>query len=238
MVCVSGTYGAEESSADDEVVGGGSDGEALGGGGSQPGGAGATDSLGDLLNVYRTLPARVLGWLMVAVIATVGFVIVRSEYLLGRDVLGPLAGMLLVLTLIWVFLLRPAVELRSASVTSRNILRDTVVPFSRLASVDYQWSLEVTDTAGRTWSSWAVPKQREFSARRAFDDFGETTRAKSRPGTTAQVVAGDVERAYQRWLLSGGTVVANSGAHTSWALQAIVPIVAAVAFLTIALVLG
>ncbi|MGB3684703.1 MAG: hypothetical protein WA991_02630 [Ornithinimicrobium sp.] len=236
---MSGVNGAQDSGADDEAVGGdGSHRDAVGEGGPQPSVAGSPDSLGDLLDVYRTLPARILGWVMVAVIATVGFVIVRSEYLLGRNVLVPLAGMLLVIALIWVFLLRPAVELRSASVTSRNILRDTVVPFSRLASVDFQWSLEVTDTAGRTWSSWAVPKQREFSARRAFDDFGETTRAKSRPGTTAQVVAGDVERAYQRWLFNGGSLSPNASAHTAWALQAIVPLVGAVAFLAIALALG
>lgn len=193
---------------------------------------------GKMVGVYRTLPARVLGWSMMAVVGAVGFVIIRSEYLLGRSVLVPLAATLFVIAIIWILLLRPVVELRSESVVSRNILRDTVIPFGALAEVSYQWSLEVTDTAGRTWSSWAVPKQREFSARRSFDDFGETTRRKSRPGTTAQVVANDVEREHQRWLLDGGALSPGAKAHTFWAPLAIYPLLAATAFLALAVLLG
>lgn len=210
-----------------------------GAGDDEPGGAAdPRPEGGEILEVYRTLPARILGWSMVVVVGIVGVVIVRSEYLLGADILVPSAGILCVIALVWVLLLRPAVELRSASVVSRNILRDTVVPFARLGEVTYQWSLELTDTSGRTWSSWAVPKQREFSARRSFDDFGETTRRKSRPGTTAQSVAGDVEREHQRWLLAGGTLLPDAPAHTSWAPQAVAPLLSALTFLLLAIALS
>ncbi len=158
---------------------------------------------------------------------------------MGRGVLFPLAAVCFVVAVIWVFLLRPAVELRSESVTQRNILKDITVPFTRLSDISYQWSLELTDTAGRKHSSWAVPKQREFSARRAFDNFGETTaRRKSRPGTTAQVVAGDVQREYQRWLLDGGKLADDAPAHERWALAAVFPLILSSAFLVLAIVIG
>ncbi|MGB5953347.1 MAG: hypothetical protein WBG57_12650 [Ornithinimicrobium sp.] len=233
-VSVDGMRGASASGADDDPAGGFPGKRRTG----KAGDSAVRQGAGEVVQVYRTLPARMLGWFMVAVIGTVGVVIVRTEYQLGGDVLVPSASLLLVITLVWIFLLRPSVELRSESVTSRNILRDTVVPFERLAEVSYQWSLELTDTAGRTWSSWAVPKQREFSMRRASDDFGETTRHPSRPGTTAQVVAGDVERERKRWLLAGGTAATTEGAHAFWAPQAVIPLLTSLALLLLALLVG
>ncbi|MGB3828255.1 MAG: hypothetical protein WA962_05710 [Ornithinimicrobium sp.] len=192
---------------------------------------------GELIRVYRTLPAKLLGWAIIAAVLAVGFIVVRGEVALGRDVFLPSASLSFIVVLIWIFLLRPSVELRSESVTQRNILKDTVVPFTRLSDVSYQWSLELTDTAGRTHSSWAVPKQREFSARRAFDNFGETTaRRKSRPGTTAQVVAGDVQREYQRWLLDGGRLAVQAPARPHWALSAVLPLLVTTVLLVLAIV--
>lgn len=203
---------------------------------SNPGRHGRVAS-GDLIGIYRTLPARVLGWGLMVALSLVGFTVIRSELALGRDVFFPLASLGFVLVVIWVFLVRPMVELRSESVTQRNILRDTIVPFARLNDVGYQWSLELTDTAGRTHSSWAVPKQREFSARRAFDKFGETTaRRKSRPGTTAQVVAGDVQREYQRWKFDGGQREEEAPAYQFWAMGAWIPLVVATVLLVVAII--
>ncbi|MGB3257121.1 MAG: hypothetical protein WBA72_03950 [Ornithinimicrobium sp.] len=190
--------------------------------GADPGG---TPEEGDLVAVYRTLPSRVLGWSMTAAVGVVGYTVVSSELSLGRGVLFPISAVCFVVVLIWILLLRPSVELRSESVTQRNILKDTTVPFSRLSDITYAWSLELTDTAGRRHSSWAVPKQREFSARRAFDNFGETTaRRQGRPGTTAQTVAGDVQREYQRWLLDGGALTAEATVQPRWALAAVLPL--------------
>ncbi|HKJ12640.1 MAG TPA: hypothetical protein VJ976_09690 [Ornithinimicrobium sp.] len=206
---------------------------------STPGGAAQAagdDAQTALLGVYRTLPARLLGWTVVSTASLVGFVVVRGELSLGRNVLFPVAVVLFVIALVWVLLLRPRVELRADSVTQRNILRDVVVPFERLAAVGSRWALELTDTTGRTYSSWAVPKQREFSARRAFDDFAETTsRARARPGTTAQVVAGDTERAFQRWQMGGGAPQPQARADLQWAPAAVVPLAASTALLALAI---
>jgi len=193
---------------------------------------------GELLGVYRTLPARLLGWAMVATASVVGFVVIRGELSLGRNVLFPVAALLFVVAIVWVLLLRPRVELRTESVTERNIVRDVVVPFERLAVVGSRWALELTDTSGRTHSSWAVPKQREFSARRAFDGFAETTsRRTARPGTTAQVVAGDTERAFQRWQMDGGAPQPDAPADLRWAPAAILPVAGSTALLALAVLL-
>ncbi len=176
---------------------------------------------------------------MTAAVVVVGFTVISSELSLGRGVLFPFSASCFVVVMIWLFLLRPAVELRSASVTQRNILKDTTLPFTRLSDITYQWSLELTDTAGRRHSSWAVPKQREFSARRAFDNFGETTaRRKSRPGTTAQVVAGDVQREYQRWLLDGGVLTDDASAHERWALTAVLPLAVSAGLLALSIIVS
>ena len=205
---------------------------------SEPGPDAGDGGPGELLGVYRTLPARLLGWAMVVTASLVGFVVIRGELSLGRDVFFPVAVLMFVVALVWVLLLRPRVELRTASVTQRNILRDVVVPFERLSAVGSRWALELTDTTGRTYSSWAVPKQREFSARRAFDDFAETTaRRRSRPGTTAQVVAGETERALHRWRVRGGGLRDDAPADLSWAPAAVLPLLGATLLLALAILL-
>ncbi|MCE0486430.1 hypothetical protein [Ornithinimicrobium sediminis] len=188
--------------------------------------------------VYRTLPARIIGWGMALGVIGIGFVVVRTEAQLGRPVLPPVAIALTILAVVWVVLLRPHVELRRDGVTHRNLLTDTDVPFSRLQEVGHQWALELTDTAGRRHSAWAVPKQREFSARRRFDDFAETTsRRRGRPGTTAIVVADDVQREWQRWRLEGGVVEPDAPARRQWAWSALGPLGGAAVLLLLALLL-
>ena len=224
-------------------------------GGGDSGGEGNVEG-GTLLAIYRTVPARVIGWGMIFAVGAVGVIVIRGELALGRDVFFPVASLLFVMVIAWIFLLRPNVELRSESVTQRNILRDTVVPFSRLQDVTYQWSLELIDTGGRKHSSWAIPKQREFSMRRNVDSFAETTaRKKAKPGLTAQAVAGDVLREHQRWLLNGGKreagttapSVAHPGSEASadagraagerprWAISAVAPLGISILALAIAI---
>ncbi len=191
-----------------------------------------------MLGVYRTLPARIVGWLMVGGAMLFGFTVIRTEAQLGRSVLLPMAVVLVVVSVVWAVLLRPHVELRADGVTNRNVVTDTHVPFSRLAEVGHQWALELIDTSGHRHSSWAVPKQREFSARRRFDDFAETTsRRRGRPGTTAMVVADDVQRAWQRWKLGGGHVEPDMPAARRWAWSSVLPLVLSLALLTVAVLL-
>lgn len=216
---------ASQSPADSN--GGGAD-------GAKPIGGGA------LIAIYRTLPARIIGWAMVVAVGAVGYIVIRGELALGRDVFFPVASLCFVMVIAWIFLLRPSVELRSESVTQRNILRDVTVGFPRLQEVTHQWALEIVDADGRKHSSWAIPKQREFSMRRGFDDFAETTaRKRAKPGTTAQSVAGDVLREHQRWLLDGGKLApaggASSGERPRWAVSAVAPLGLSIVALAVAI---
>lgn len=196
------------------------------------------DRSAPMLGVYRTLPSRIVGWVMVGGAVVFGFTVLNAEASLDRSALFPVAVVLTVVSVVWAVLLRPHVELRADGVTHRNIVTDTEVPFSRLAEVGHQWALELTDTSGQRHSSWAVPKQREFSARRRFDDFGETTsRRRGRPGTTAMVVADDVQRAWQRWKHAGGTVEADQPATRQWAWSAVIPLLVSLALLAVAILL-
>lgn len=191
-----------------------------------------------MLGVYRTLPSRIVGWAMVGGALVFGFTLVRAEDQLGRSVLLPVAVVLTLVSVVWAVLLRPRVELRADGVTHHNVVTDTEVPFSRLTEVGHQWALELTDTSGRRHSSWAVPKQREFSARRRFDEFGETTsRRRARPGTTAIVVADDVQRAWQRWKHDGGQVEPDTAATRQWAWSCLVPLLVSLALLALAVLL-
>lgn len=192
-----------------------------------------------LVAVYRTLPARLVGWSIAGAVVLGGFLTVRAEAELGRSVLVPLAVSVALLVLVWVVLLRPLVELHTDRVVLRNLVRDVEVPFDRLGDVGHQWALELIDTSGRTHSSWAVPKQREYSARRMSDDFAETTaRKRARPGTTAMVVADDVQRAWQKWRHTGGVAEPDATAHQRWAWSALAPLGAALVALALALALG
>lgn len=192
-----------------------------------------------LIAVYRTLPARLVGWSIAGATLVGGFLTVRAEAAIGGSVLVPLAVSVAIIAVAWVLLLRPLVELHGDRVVQRNLLRDVEVPFGRLAEVRHDWALELVDTAGRTHSSWAVPKQREFSARRASDDFAETTaRRRARPGTTAIVVADDVQRAWQRWRLAGGVAEDGAPAHHRWAWSALLPLATSLVCLVLALLLS
>ncbi|MGI8949124.1 MAG: hypothetical protein ACR2FV_14365 [Ornithinimicrobium sp.] len=193
---------------------------------------------GAMLGIYRTLPSRIVGWAMVGGAMVFGFAVIRTEVQLGRSVLLPVAVVLSLVSVVWAVLLRPHVELRADGVTNHNVLTDAEVPFSRLAEVGHQWALELVDTSGRRHSSWAVPKQREFSARRRSDDFAETTsRRRGRPGTTAMVVADDVERAWQRWKHSGGRVETDTPVTRQWAWASVVPLLGSLALLAVAVLL-
>ncbi|MGC5584198.1 hypothetical protein [Ornithinimicrobium sp. W1665] len=169
-------------------------------------GPGAGRLQGPLVRVYRTLPARLMGWALVAgagVLAVLTLVDVVSGHRTG--LLPPTALVVGVAALGWVLFLRPSVRLHEDGVVLGNVLTDTVVPFAAVEEVTHQWSLELHDLQGRRHGSWAVPVKRERVRRRSVDDFAETTvRGRGDAGTTAQGVADEVQRALQRWRLDGG----------------------------------
>ncbi|NLG21000.1 MAG: hypothetical protein GX555_06135 [Actinomycetales bacterium] len=188
---------------------------------------------------YRTLPARITGTAIVVAALVLSVVMGTIEGNLGNNPLSPIAFMGIIAAIAWVLLLRPRVVLGPDRVELRNLLTDVVVPFSRLASVERKWALELVDNAGAKHSSWAIPIRRELRPRRDIDSYGEaTTRGKAAEGNNAEVISGHVEREIQRWKLAGGVDEPGQGAHRTWALSAILPLAAAVVFLVAVLALG
>lgn len=160
---------------------------------------------GDRLRVYRTVPARVTGWIMVAGAALlVLLTIVDMVAGTHRGLAWPAALVVGAAGLGWALFLRPHVELRSDGLVLANIVTDTTIPFDAIEEITDRWALEVHGRDGRRFSSWAVPVRREWKTRRAVDDFAETTRRRGSGGMTAQGVADEVQRTLQRWRLDGG----------------------------------
>lgn len=159
---------------------------------------------GDRVRVYRTVPARVIGWVMVAGAAVLsGLTVVDLASGTGGGLAWPVALVVAVAAAAWALFLRPHVELRTDGVVLANIVTDTTVPFAVVDEVTDRWALEL-DVDGRRYSSWAVPVRREWRTRTAVDDFAETTRRRGSGGMSAQGVADEVQRALQRWRLDGG----------------------------------
>jgi hypothetical protein len=157
------------------------------------------------LRVYRTLPARVMGWGMVAaavVLATLTVVDVAGGH--RSSLLAPVALVVGVAAGAWVLFLRPRVTLYADGVRLTNLVTSSTVPFGAVEEVSHRWALELHDVGGRTHAAWAVPVRRDMVRRRAIDDFAETTLHRGREGVTAQSVADEVLRAMQRWRLDGG----------------------------------
>lgn len=160
---------------------------------------------GDVIGTYRTLPARIMGWAMVAGAAIMATLTV-IDISMGREggLLFPIALICGIAAISWALFLRPRVRVRTDGVEIDNVVTDTVVPFGAVEQITHQWALELHDTGGRRHSAWAVPVRREWSRRKEIDDFAETTRRRGSAGTTAQGVADEAQRALQRWRLDGG----------------------------------
>ena len=168
---------------------------------------------GPPLRVYRTMPARLMGWVLVVgagVLAALTVVDVVAGHRAG--LLPPAALVVGLGALGWVLFLRPSVRLHEDGVVLGNLVTDTTVPFAAVEEVTHQWALELVDRQGRRHSAWAVPVKRERVRRQAVDDFAETTvRRRGDAGTTAQGVADEVQRALQRWRLDGGELAPDGG---------------------------
>lgn len=163
---------------------------------------------GEPLGTYRTLPATVLGWVMVAGAAVLA-ALTLWDVTQGRaqGLIYPAAFIVAVAAVAWAVFLRPHVRLYADGVVLANILTDTTVPFAAVEDITHQWALELHDREGRKHSSWAIPVKRERVRRGTVDDFAETTSTRrGSAGRTAQGVADEAQRALQRWRLDGGQI--------------------------------
>jgi len=167
----------------------------------------ASPLAGDLIGVYRTLPARVIGWVMLLAAAGLGMLTVLDVVAgrhVGAGLAWPIALVVGVAAAAWVLFLRPHVRLFSDGAVLANVVTDTIVPFTAVDEVTFEWAFEVRDTSGRRHSAWAIPVQRNRVRLRKVDDFAQTTRRRGSGGATAQGVADEAQRALQRFRLDGG----------------------------------
>lgn len=155
---------------------------------------------GELLGRYRTLPARIIGGVMVSLAVVLG-AFTLADVVQGRTD-GLTTGLALIVAVAvaaWVLFLRPSVRLHSDGVVMENVVRDVTVPFAAVEEITHDWALELNDHDGRRHSAWAVPVKRERTPRGRVDDFAETTRRRGSAGASAQGVADEVHRAFARW---------------------------------------
>lgn len=158
----------------------------------------------DAPRVYRTLPAQVVGWgLMAGALVLAAFTLRDLLEERSTEVIAPLALIAGLAAAAWVLFLRPRATVHSDRVELTNVITDTTIPFSQVEDVTFQWALELHDRQGRRHSSWAVPVRREMTRRRNIDDFAETTRRRGSAGATAQGASDEVLRAISRWKLDG-----------------------------------
>ncbi|MFK5646468.1 hypothetical protein ACI3ET_08070 [Ornithinimicrobium sp. LYQ121] len=193
---------------------------------------------GDLVGVYRTLPARIIGWVLVAgaaLLATLTVVDVVAGRHVGAGLAWPLALVVGLGSGAWALFLRPHVRVYDDGVVLANVVTDSVVPLAVVEEVTHQWALELHDREGHRHSAWAVPVRRDRVRRRSLDDFAETTRRRGSAGVTAQGVADVVLRTLQRFRLDGGEL-RDDGAGTAAVVQRVAW--SAVTALGLALALG
>lgn len=186
---------------------------------------------------YRTLPTRIIGWLLVPTTVGIGALTAQAEAARGAGALVPLVVTVCVLAVTWVVLLRPTARLESDGVLLCNLLADVWVPFERLAEVRHQWALELVDDEGATHSSWAIPVRRHLRPpkERDLEEFADATRrTRIGRGTHAEVVAGDVETAWQQWR-SRSRPDPDAVVERRWSLPALLPLGVALASVLLAL---
>src|SRR5690606_21868207 len=125
---------------------------------------------GERVRVYRTVPARVIGWTMVAGAAVLS-VLTVVDMVTGshRGLTWPAALVVAVAAAAWALFLRPHVELRTDGMVLANIVTDTTVPFAVVEEVTGRWALELHVAGGRRYSSWAIPVRREWVRRNSID---------------------------------------------------------------------
>lgn len=187
--------------------------------------------------VYRTLPSRVLGWTLVVLAVAGGTVLTLADGIRGWGVLGPISAMTVVAAVVWMALLRPCVEVGPDRVVLRNLLTDVEVPFARLAEVTHVWALELTDTAGTKHSAWAVPVRRDLRLAGRVDRYAEsTTRGRAHRGVHAEVLAGEVEEAWQSWRRAGGRTLQGPALPRTFAAASVLPLAVALALILLSLI--
>lgn len=188
---------------------------------------------------YRTLPARITGWVILLAVAGMAVVMGVVESQIGNNPLTPSAFLGVVAAIVWVVLLRPCARVGPDDVHLANLVTDVTLPFARLSAVEHQWSLELVDNAGTKHSSWAIPVKRELRPRKNVDRYAEaTTRGKANEGNNAEAIAGHVSTAWQRWKLAGGIEEPDKGVSRTLSWTALGPLLLAVGYLIVVLLIG
>ncbi|MFE3325276.1 PH domain-containing protein [Streptomyces sp. NPDC059176] len=192
--------------------------------------------------VYRSPAGLVTGVLLLAFVFWVGGdAVVRGTGLVRW--LG-LAGLVLVVPLVFAFTLRPAVYANADRLRVRNPFRTITLPWASVALVRATYSSEVITEEGAKYQIWAVPvslRQRKQAARKqaARGGRGPGPTDTGTGGTEPHRAPGDRTIAELQDLAERGTSRpdAQGEPRVRWAYEVIAPAVAgAVAFVVLLVV--
>lgn len=189
--------------------------------------------------VHRSPAGLVAGVLLLAFVFWIGGDAVVRGTGLGRW-LG-LAGLFLVVPLVFAFTLRPAVYTNAERLRVRNPFRTITLPWASVAAVRATYSSEVLTQDGTKYQLWAVPvslRQRKQAARRQASATSGGARGR-RPASTGAADA-DPQRAPGDRTIAELQDLAERGAshpgaqgepQVRWAYEIIAPaVVGAIAF--------
>lgn len=176
---------------------------------------------------FISKPARVLGWVLIA-IAVANFV---DLALRGRDhaSLVAAASVLFACGVVYVLCLRPGVIADGAAVLVRNPVRDARVPWRDVRKVDVTDALRV-HAAERVYRSWAIQETSRSRARKPRVDL---------PERVAEAVAGRSHSEYVAAQLTemAGERAADTDERPSvvWSVPAVAALVVPAVLLVVAL---
>lgn len=136
---------------------------------------------------------------LVALAALVGYVSEQGPTAL----LASLAPVALVGVVAWAVFWNPRVVVSEEGITIVNLARTVHVPWAAFAQADTRWALNVTTTAGTTFTSWAVPAGSGFGARLAPSrqqrgEWAPAQRKLASPGTAEAAAMAIAERVRER----------------------------------------
>lgn len=182
--------------------------------------------------VFASTPARVLGWILIAV-AAANFVDLGIR---GRDhaSLIAVAALLLGCGVVYVLCLRPSVVAGDDAVRMRNPLRDVRVPWAALETADVTDALRL-HTSGRKYRSWALQESSRARARARMrkprTDLPENVAEAVAGRTRSEYVAEQLREMSAERAVDG----AGGGAEVAWSWPSVAALAVPVVLLVVAI---
>jgi len=180
---------------------------------------------------FTSTPARVLGWILIAV-AAANFVDIAIR---GRDHASLIAAAALLLGcgIVYVLCLRPGVLAGDDAVRLRNPLRDVRVPWAALENADVTDALRV-HAGGKKYRSWALQESSRARARARMRKPRTDL-----PENVADAVAGKTRSEYVaeqlREMAAERAGAPASGAEVAWSWPSVAAVAGPAVLLVVAI---